>query len=98
MENRKFNPDELQRRVDEVLFYVWDPIGVVDEPYARAEYESYVPRVLELLISQDDPSPIAAYLAEVIGSRMALSPNISRCNEVAMLLQRHKQAINDGCA
>jgi hypothetical protein len=98
MASRIFNPDELQRRVDEVLFYVWDPIGVADEPCARAEYESYVPRVLELLVSQDDPSPIATYLADVISSRMGLSPNMSRCNEVAALLQRHKQAINEGCA
>ena len=68
--SRTFDKDELRRRVDEVLYYIWDPIGVSDQPCARAEYESYVPKVLELLTSQDEPGPIAAYLAEVISSRM----------------------------
>ncbi len=28
---------ELEKRIDEVLYYVWDPIEVSDEPCARAE-------------------------------------------------------------
>jgi hypothetical protein len=32
------NQSELFRRIDEILFYVWDPIGVNDSPYARDEY------------------------------------------------------------
>lgn len=98
MASRTSNPDELRRRVDEVLYYVWDPIGVADEPFARAEYDSYVPKVLELLTSQDDPSPIATYLAGVISERMTLSPDISRCQQAAELLLRHKRAIHEGCA
>lgn len=46
---RTFDDRELSRRVDEVLYYIWDPIGVSEEPFARAEYESYVPKVLELV-------------------------------------------------
>jgi hypothetical protein len=45
---RTFDNDELRRRVDEVLYYIWDPIGVSDQPYARGEYEGYVPKVLQL--------------------------------------------------
>lgn len=33
---------ELYRRVDEVLFYVWDPIGVANSPAARDEYYGYL--------------------------------------------------------
>lgn len=33
---------ELYRRIDEVAFYIWDPIGVSDLPGVRDEYESYV--------------------------------------------------------
>lgn len=41
----------LLRAVDEVLYYVWDPIGINDEPMARSEYYDYVPRVFEILCS-----------------------------------------------
>jgi hypothetical protein len=41
----------LLRAVDEVLYYVWDPIGINDEPLARSEYYDYVPRVFEILCS-----------------------------------------------
>jgi hypothetical protein len=34
---------ELYRRIDEVVHYLWDPIGVSDVPEARDEYHSYLP-------------------------------------------------------
>ena len=95
---RAFDNDELRRRVDEVLFYVWDPIGVANEPYARAEYESYVPYVLELVEKSEQPQPIVDYLDDVVRNRMALSPNLKHCRHAAELLLRHKKAINEGCA
>lgn len=36
---------ELCLRINEVLYYVWDPIGVADTPRARDEYDSYVLQV-----------------------------------------------------
>ena len=33
--------EELYRRVDEVLHYLWDPIGVAGIPEARDEYYGY---------------------------------------------------------
>jgi hypothetical protein len=95
---RAFNNDELRRRIDEVLFYVWDPIGVADEPYARAEYEGYVSDVLELVEKSEQSQPIADYLDHVVKSRMALSPNSEHSKLTAELLLRHKLAIKDGCA
>jgi hypothetical protein len=38
-------------RVNEVLHYIWDPIGVRGEPRARDEYDSYAPEVYSLLQS-----------------------------------------------
>jgi hypothetical protein len=96
--SRTSNPDELARRVDEILYYVWDPLGVADEPCARAEYDDYVPRVLELLLSQNDPAPISAYLADILKTRMGLPPNIPLCDQTASLLLKHKRAIKEGCA
>jgi hypothetical protein len=94
----EFDDKELSRRVDEVLFYVWDPIGVADEPYARAEYESYVPEIRELLERNDDIGPISSHLAEIATESMGLSPNKQKCDYTAELLLRHKQAIKEGCA
>ena len=95
---RTFDNDELRRRVDEVLYYVWDPIGVSDSPYARGEYESYVPKVLQLVTDNDDIEPISAHLADIIRTRMALTPNKQGCDDAATLLLQHKSAIKDGCA
>ena len=95
---RKFDKLELQRRVDEVLYCVWDPIGVCDEPYARAEYENYVLGVLGLVEKNNDKQPIADHLANIISAKMELSPNKEQCESTAELLLKHKEAIKDGCA
>jgi hypothetical protein len=94
----EFDNRELNRRVDEVLFYVWDPIGVSDEPCARWEYKSYVPKILQLVEQNDDPSPIALYLSEIEKNQMGISSNTDNCNRVAELLLQHKEAIKEGLA
>lgn len=95
---RAFDKNELRKRVDEVLLYVWDPIGVAEEPFARAEYEEYVPRVLELL-NANDAAGIANYLAETELTTMGLSQaDTGKCQRVAKLLLVHKEAIEEGCA
>ena len=40
----KFLPKdaELYRRIDEVVHYIWDPIGVSNIPEARDEYHAYL--------------------------------------------------------
>jgi hypothetical protein len=40
---------ELFKRVDEVLHYFWDPIGVKKVPQARDEYVGYVPKIFGLV-------------------------------------------------
>ena len=95
---RHFDNEELSRRVDEVLFYVWDPIGVSPEPCARAEYESYVPKVRQLVDENDDIKPISAYLAGVERDQMELPPAKKHCDDTAELLLRHKRAIMEGLA
>jgi hypothetical protein len=53
---------ELYRRVDEVLHYLWDPIGVARIPEARDEYQSYLPHVFSLLINKASAAEIVAFL------------------------------------
>lgn len=41
---------EMEARVSEILFYVWDPIGVNRMPSCRDEYEDYVAVVSAYLL------------------------------------------------
>ena len=95
---RQFDKNELKKRVDEVLFYVWDPIGVRDEPYARGEYESYVPGVLRLIEESKSMRDISEHLASIIRTSMGISPSKDHCDYTAEILLQHKKAIEDGCA
>ncbi len=95
---RTFDNSELQKRVDEVLYYVWDPIGVSNEPCARGEYDSYVPQVLKLVLENDSIEPISEYLANIATAQMSLSADPNRCDRAAELLLQHKKAIREGLA
>lgn len=92
----KFDNKELYRRVDEVLFYIWDPIDVSPEPCARSEYTSYVCQMVDLVQNNDTIEPIAGYLTETVNNMIGLPANIDRCNYTAELLLRHKKAIIEG--
>lgn len=50
--NDKQQLRELDKRIDEVLFYVWDPIGVSDIPEARGEYSSYTMTILKYAVEE----------------------------------------------
>lgn len=78
---------ELYRRVDEVLFYVWDPLGVANSPAARDEYYGYLPIVFSMLQGEGaNVSTIAAYLDNIASLRMGLDANPEHSNRVAELL------------
>jgi len=90
---------EMYRRVDEVLYYIWDPIGSSDEPFARGEYSNYVPSILGLVLQNDDPAPIVARLTEIMRDWMGLTVNVldkALCERTAKLLLRHKEAVKQG--
>lgn len=58
---------ELSQVVDEVLHYVWDPIGGVSRaPEARDEYTAYALQVLKMLQEGADVGTLADYLGLVI--------------------------------
>ena len=92
---RKLSPEqnELYKRVDEVLHYVWDPIGVTGSPYARDEYYSYLPKVFSLHLETEDGKDITDYLMDVAHNAMALSPSRDKAEEVADILMEWKEKI-----
>jgi hypothetical protein len=67
---------ELHTRVNEILHYIWDPIGVRGEPRARDEYDAYVPEVCSLLQSDATVEQIAAHLDNIATDRMGLNSNM----------------------
>ena len=85
---------ELYQKIDEVLFYDWDPIGVsAMADWPRDEYGSYVHKVYLLALNSDLPEPIAGYLGEVteyIGLPIDSSPDIRVAKKVLSLEQQYE--------
>ena len=75
----------LYRAVDEVLHYVWDPIGVAGAPEARDEYCGHLPNVYGLVRDARDAAAIAQYLTQAVEA-MGLSVNSERDLKVARIL------------
>ena len=77
---------ELYRRCDEVLHYVWDPIGISASAEARDEYTSYLPGVFRLLISGVGEDELAEHLSTIARDRMGLGGSDGRARSAAALL------------
>lgn len=86
---------ELNQRIDEVLYYVWDPIGVSDEPCARAEYSSYSMTILECVL-KEDLNQIANQLSKIEKVSMGLNSDKDRNLKIAQRLLDYKYAIEEG--
>ena len=63
---------ELYRRVDEVLHYLWDPIGVAGVPQARDEYDAFLPHVFALLCARAPSEEIVDFLVTTQTETMGL--------------------------
>ena len=55
----------VHHRVDEILHYVWDPIGIAGTPEARDEYDAYVARAVAMLFEGKATDEIAHYLHSI---------------------------------
>lgn len=84
---------ELYKRCDEVLHYIWDPIGVSGEPTARDEYHSYLPQVFRLLCDGALGDTIADYLAEVETESMGLETSRASAERAATVLLEYRDWI-----
>jgi hypothetical protein len=86
---------ELYRATDEVLYYLWDPIGISAIPDARDEYRGYLPHVFGMLRANATQTEIAAYLSEITSARMGLSAVPERDTQVAKILVSWRDVIAD---
>ena len=85
---------ELNQRIDEILYYVWDPIGVSDEPCARSEYSSYTMTILQYVLNED-LNQIANQLSKIETDSMGLTMDKERNLMVAQKLLDFKYAVED---
>jgi len=86
---------ELAQRINEVLFYVWDPIGVHNEPDARDEYDSYVPQVLSILKKENPEENLKQYLFKIAKEEMTLEVSQKTLYEVVELLIAWKEVLSN---
>ena len=95
--NRKLTQyeTELWQRTDEVLHYIWDPIGVSGAPMARDEYATYQPRVLKLLLDGQSADQIAAFLVGIEQDNMGVKPVPKQALRVASVLVAWRVALQE---
>jgi len=92
---QKLPPQEMKlyRQVDEILHYLWDPIGVAGIAQARDEYHSYLPQVFKLVLRQAKVSEVASYLVNIESDRMGMTANKEKALEIANTLEDTREAI-----
>jgi len=71
--NQYFALQELYGRVDEVLFYEWDPIGVNGMPSCRDEYDNYLPIITSYLESHTDSKALHNLMLHIVVQTMGLN-------------------------
>jgi len=95
---KKLSPDQLElyKRIDEILFYKWDPIGISDSDWARDEYQPYLPRVFAFALESDSPESIAEFLEVVSTEGMGLFAASEHNRKIAELIIEVKKGLVSG--
>lgn len=78
---KRLPPDQLAlyKRIDEILWEDWDPIGVSDIEEARDEYQSYLPGIFALALDRCDVDEIADRLHLIERQAMGMTGNWDHC-------------------
>jgi hypothetical protein len=73
----------LYKKIDDILWIDWDPIGVNEIEDARDEYHNYVSELFDLANSGAKKEEIADRLYKLETGQMGLFGSRDRCNKVA---------------
>ena len=84
----------LYRRIDEILWTDWDPIGVSKMEGCRDEYYSYLPHVFSLVLKNASAQELAMYLHEVVSQNMGLGSKVSDQLPVAEKILAARKSID----
>jgi hypothetical protein len=85
----------LYQRVDEVLHYVWDPIGVRQFPTARDEYHGYLSQVFSMIKRGVGEAELADHLGKITTELMGLERRPAHDGEIARLLLEWQRTISE---
>ena len=86
----------LYRRIDEILYFIWDPKGVSRSVSARDEYEAYLSQVFGRIMRGCSRDEMIQYLTKMETEHMGLgrNPNLEvRTGVVADLLLELKDEL-----
>ncbi|MEW6181945.1 MAG: hypothetical protein AB1500_02045 [Bacillota bacterium] len=89
---------ELYRRVDEVLHYLWDPLGVSEIPPVRDEYYSHLSNVYNLVQNTVDGKDIVDYLLFIECESMGIKisdRSRDRASEIAQILIEYRELLKE---
>ncbi len=84
---------ELFRRVEEVVHYVWDPIGICEHPEARDEYHSYMTAIFGN-VKAEDLDALVSYMAWVT-ENMGLQFDKVTAQKAAQVMLDWKRFLDD---
>ena len=91
MNNLSTKQKAFYKKVAEILWEKWDPIGVNDgDNEWDDEYDSYVPHIFRLAIEGNDAFRIAASLTSSVEQNIGLGPDKKHDRKVAELIVKTK--------
>ena len=76
----------LYTRIDEILFYRWDPIGFANSSGPRDEYSMYVNTIYNMMIKGASAKKLAKHLTMISTEWIGRPENKERDKEVATLI------------
>lgn len=84
----KLSPEEaeLYKRLDEILHFKWDPIGISGEPGARDEYYSYLSEAYFITQKNNFTNKLADYLHDVATKKIGVTSNLEHSQKIAKLI------------
>ena len=88
----RMNQDPFYKMTDEILYYIWDPIGVSGDPGTRDEYGSYLPKIYGL-IEENKVVEAVEYLDEIVVNKMGLEKDSIKSKFIVELLVDWKEEI-----
>ncbi len=77
---------DLKRITDEILYYIWDPLGISPSPQARDEYSSCALGAFARLVDDCNEHQVIEYLSRMQVELYEINPNKEKDLEVSRLL------------